>query len=137
MITLHMDYNGLNNEIIKINSKIRYSGVYQTGNVQLYEKVQKGITRLFDKEKTQDTFIHAYMRWKTRQHDSPIIGEPVYTMTKYDKVNRLTIPCSSKSLLMISTEPELEPHEIVDEVIKVIKKYSDDPNYTPKRVYLG
>jgi len=137
MITSYVDYNSLNNEIIKLNSKIRYSGVYHTGNVQLYEKVQKGITRLFNKEKTQDTFIHAYMRWKTRQHDSSIIGEPVYTTTKYDKINRLTIPCSSKSLLMISTEPELEPHEIVDDVIKLITKYSDDPNYTPKQVYLG
>ena len=38
---------------------------------------------------------------------------------------------------MISTEPELEPHEIVDDVIKLITKYSDDPNYTPKQVYLG
>ena len=60
-----MDYNSLNNEILKLNPKIRYSGVYHTGNVQLYEKVQKGIIRFFNKEKTQDTFIHAYMRWKT------------------------------------------------------------------------
>jgi len=137
MITIHMDYSNLNDEILQLNSKIRYSGVYHTGIVQLYEKVQKGITRLFDKEKTQDTFIHAYMRWKTRQHDSSIIGEPIYTMTKYHKVNRLTIPCSSKSLLMVSTEPELEPSEIIDDVIKLIKKYSDDPNYTPRKVYLG
>jgi len=137
MITMHMDYSSLNDEILQINSKIRYSGVYHTGIVQLYEKVQKGITRLFEKDKTQDTFIHAYMRWKTRQHDSSIIGEPIYTMTKYHKVNRLTIPCSSKSLLMVSTEPELEPSEIIDDVIKLIKKYSDDPNYTPRKVYLG
>jgi hypothetical protein len=132
-----MDYNGLNNDILKLNSKIRYSGVYITGNVQLHEKVKKGITRLFDKEKTMDTFIHAYIRWKTRQHDSPIIGEPVYTMTKYGKINRLTIPCSSKALLMINTELELEPHEIINDVIELIAKYSDDPNYTPKQVYLG
>jgi hypothetical protein len=132
-----LDYNSLNNEILQLNPKIRYSGVYHTGNVQLYEKVQEGITRLFDKEKTHDTFIHAYMRWKTRQHDSDVIGEPVYTMTKYAKVNRLTIPCSSKALLMISTEPEFEPHEIVDSVIDLITKYSDDPNYIPRQVYLG
>ena len=137
MIILYVDYNGLNGKILKLNPKIRFSGVYYTGNVQLYEKVKKGITRLFNKEKTLDTFIHAYMRWKTRQHDSPIIGEPVYTMTKYDKINRLTIPCSTRALLMINTEPELEPHEIVDDVIKIIKEYSDDPNYTPKQVYLG
>lgn len=127
----------LNTDILKLNPKIRFSGVYHTGNVQLYEKVQKGVTRLFDPGKTQDTFIHAYMRWKTRQHDSSIIGEPVYTMTKYGKINRLTIPCSPKSLLMVNSEPELEPHEIIDDIIKLIKKYSDDPNYTPKQVYLG
>jgi len=39
MITSYVDYNSLNNKIIKLNSKIRYSGVYHTGNVQLYEKV--------------------------------------------------------------------------------------------------
>jgi len=132
-----VDYNSLNTDILKLNPKIRFSGVYHTGNVQLYEKVQKGVTRLFDPEKTQDTFIHAYMRWKARQHDSSIIGEPVYTMTKYGKINRLTIPCSSKSLLMVNTEPELEPHEIIDDIINLIKKYSDDPDYTPKQVYLG
>ena len=127
----------MNNDILKINSKIRYAGVYYTGNVQLYEKVQKEVTRYFDKEKTMDTFIHSYMRWKTRQQDAGVLGEPVYTTTKYGKINRLTIPCSSKALLMVNTEPDLEPHEIVDDVIKLIKKYSDDPNYEPKRVFLG
>lgn len=137
MTTLYVDYNSLNDEILKLNSQIRYSGVYYAGKVQLYEKVQKGITRIFDKEKTQNTFIHAYMRWKSRQNDSSAIGEPVYTMTKYGKINRLTIPCSSQALLMINTEPALEPHEIINDVIKLIEKYSDDPNYTPKQVYLG
>ncbi len=132
-----MDYNSLNIDILKLNPKIRFSGVYHTGNVKLFEKVQDGVTRLFNPEKTKDTFIHAYMRWKTRQHDSSVIGEPVYTMTKYSKINRLTIPCSSQSLLMVNTEPDLEPHEIIDNVIKLIEKYSDDPNYTPKTVYLG
>ena len=132
-----MDYNGLNKEILKLNPKIRYSGVYHTGNVQLYEKLQDGVTRYFDKEKTYDTFVHAYMRWKSRQHDSDVIGEPVYTTTKYAKINRLTIPCSHRALLMVNTEPELEPHEIVDKVIDLITKYSDDPNYVPRQVYLG
>ncbi|WP_420545158.1 hypothetical protein [Nitrosopumilus sp.] len=132
-----MDYDSLNTDILRLNSKIRYSGVYYAGRVQLYEKVQKGVTRLFNKEQTQDTFIHAYMRWKSRQHASDIIGQPVYTTTKYGKINRLTIPCSSQSLLMVNTEPELEPHEIVDDIIELIKQYSDDPNYTPKQVYLG
>ncbi len=132
-----MDYNGLNNKILKLNSKIRYAGIYHVGNIQIYEKIQKGITRLSEKEKTQDTLIHAYMRWKSRKNYSSEIGEPMYTITKYEKINRLLIPLHSEALLMINTEPELEPNEIVDEVTKLIEKYSDDPNYTPKQAYLG
>ena len=135
--TQDMDYNSLNSDIIKLNPKIRYAGIYQTGNIQIWEKIQEGITRLFDKEKTNDTLIHAYMRWRTRQHDSPIIGQPLYSITKYEKMNRLTIPANNKALLMVNTEPELEIHEIVDDIIKLIAKYSDDPDYTPRQVHLG
>ena len=135
--TLNVDYNTLNNKILKLNLKIRYAGVYYAGKVQIYEKIQKGITRLSNKEKTQDTLIHEYMSWKARKHHSPVIGEPMYTITKYEKINRLTIPLHLKALLMINTEPELEPNEIINDVIKLIKKHSDDPNYTPKQAYLG
>ena len=132
-----MDYNSLNRDILKLNSKIRYAGIYQTGNIQIWEKIQTGITRYFDKEKTNDTLIHAYMRWRTRQNDSPIIGQPLYSITKYAKINRLTIPVNRKALLMVKSEPELELHEIINDITDLIKKYSDDPDYTPKQVYLG
>ena len=132
-----MDYNSLNSDILKLNPKIRYSGIYQTGNVQVWEKIQKGITRYFDKEKTNDTLIHAYMRWRTRQHDSEVIGQPMYSITKYAKINRLTIPANNKALLMVNSEPDLELQDLIDDIIKLIAKYSDDPDYTPRKVYLG
>ena len=132
-----MDYNSLNSDIIKLNPKIRYSGVYQTGSIQVWEKIQKGITRYFDKEKTNDTLIHAYMRWRTRQHDSEIIGQPMYSITKYAKINRLTIPANNKALLMVNSEPDLELQDLIDDIIKLIAKYSDDPDYTPRQVHLG
>jgi len=133
----NMDYNSLNGDILKLNPKIRYAGIYQTGSVQIWEKIQKGITRFFDKEKTNDTLIHAYMRWRTRQHDSDMIGQPLYSITKYEKINRLTIPVSTKALLMVNSEADLELHEVVDDIINLITKYSDDPDYTPRKVYLG
>jgi hypothetical protein len=132
-----VDYNSLNSNILKLNSKVRYAGIYHIGIVKIYEKIQKGITRLSDNEKTQDTLVHAYTRWKARQHYSSVIGEPMYTITKYAKINRLTIPLHPKALLMINTEPALDPDEIIKDVIKLIKKYSDDPDYTPRRVHLG
>ncbi len=137
ILTLYMNYDKLNSDIVKLNPKIRYAGIYQTGNIQIWEKIQEGITRYFDKEKTNDTLIHAYMRWKTRQHDSDKIGQPVYSITKYGKINRLTMAASSKALLMVNSEPDLELHEIVNDITELIKKYSDDPDYSPRTAYLG
>ncbi len=132
-----MDYNSLGSDILKLSPKIRYAGVYQTGSIQVWEKVQKGLTRFFDKEKTNDTLIHAYMRWRTRQHDSDSIGQPMYSITRYAKINRLTIPANDKALLMVNSEPDLELHKVVDDIIKLIAKYSDNPEYTPRLVHLG
>ena len=132
-----MDYNKLCSEILKLNPKIRYAGVYSSANEKFYEKIQKGVSRYLDSEKTSNNFFHAFTRWKTRQVNSDIIGEPIYSSAKYEKINRVTLPCTPRSMLMITTEPELEPHEFINDVLKLIELYSDDPNYTPKQTYLG
>jgi len=45
-----VDYNSLNSEILKLNSKVRYAGAYRPGNTEIYEKMQKGLTRLSAKK---------------------------------------------------------------------------------------
>ncbi len=50
-------------------------------------------------------------------------------MTKYPKINRLTMPCGEKGLLMISTESDLEPFKIIDDVRKLREKYADPEDY--------
>ena len=132
-----MDFNGLCTEILKLNPKIRYAGVYSSANEKFYEKLQKGVTKYLDAEKTSNNFFHAFARWKSRQVDSDIIGEPIYSSAKYEKINRVTLPCTPMAMLMITSEPELEPHQFIDDVLKLIERYADDPKYTPKQAYMG
>jgi len=127
-----MDYNQLCSEILNLDGKVRYAGVYHTTSGKIFEKIQSGITRYLNQEQTQNSVIHAYMRWKTRQHYSSSVGEPIYAMAKYTKINRFTMPCGTNALLLVNTEPDLEPHTIIDDIIKLIEKFSDDPNYHPR-----
>ncbi len=39
------------------------------------------------------------------------------------------MPCGEKGLLMISTEPDLEPSKIIDDVCKLREKYADPEDY--------
>jgi hypothetical protein len=128
-----MDYNGLCSEILKINGKIRYAGVYNVTSGKIFEKIQKGITRYLDLEQTNNSITQAYMRWKTRQQYSDKIGDPIYAMAKYTKMNRVTMPCGDKALLLIHTEPDIEIHTIMENVLKLIEKFSDEPNFNPRK----
>jgi hypothetical protein len=50
-------------------------------------------------------------------------------MTKYPKINRLTMTCGDKGIIMISTQSDLEPSEIIDDVCKLREKYADPEDY--------
>jgi len=93
--------------------------------------MQKGINKIFSDEQTKDSLVHGYMRWKSRLHSSDLIGIPIYTMTKYPKINRITLPCGGNAIIMISSEPDLDPSKIIDDVCKLREKFADSEDYDP------
>ena len=121
-----MKYSKLCKELLDANEKIRYGGVYNSFSGEVYEKMQNGITRHFDKDQTKKSMTQAIMRWKTRKQFSAEIGEPQYAMTQYEKVNRVTMACGKDGLLMFSTEMNVHLCDIIDDVILLVKKYVDD-----------
>jgi len=70
------------------------------------------------------------MRWKTRESFTEITGKPVFTMTKYEKINRMTMPCGKTALLLVSMQSDLEPQEILSDILSLIEKYGDK-GYVP------
>ena len=124
-----MDYPKLCSELLESNEKIRYVGVYNSFSGDVYEKMQNGTTRHFDKDQTKKSMTQAIMRWKTRKQFSSEIGEPELDMTKYEKVNRITMSCGKDGLLMFSTEVDVHLCDIIEDVTKMVKQYvkeSDD-----------
>ena len=77
-----MDYGKLCNALLESNEKIRYVGVYNSFSGDVYEKMQNGTARHFDKDQTKKSMTQAIMRWKTRKQFSSEIGEPEFAMTK-------------------------------------------------------
>ena len=130
-----MDYGKLCTELLELNEKIRYVGVYNSFSGDVYEKMQNGITRHFDKEKTRKSMTQAIMRWKTRKAFSDEIGEPEYSMTKYGKVNRITMGCGKNGLLMFSTEVDAHPCDVISDVKKIVDNYTkSDENNESRRI---
>jgi hypothetical protein len=124
-----MDYGKLCNSLLDYNQKIRYVGIYNSFSGEVYEKMQNEIVRHFDKDQTKKSMTQAVMRWKTRKQFSPEIGQPEFSMTRYEKVNRITMACGKDGLLMFSTEVDVHLCDIIEDVIKMVKEHigkSDD-----------
>ena len=121
-----MNYGKLCNELLEYNEKIRYVGVYNSFSGEVYENMQGGVTRHFDKEQTKKSMTQAIMRWKTRKHFSAEIGDPEFSMTKYGKVNRVTMACGEDGLLMFSTETDIHLCDVIEDVTKIVNRYIDE-----------
>ena len=59
-----MDYAKLCNSLLDYNEKIRYVGVYNSFSGDVYEKMQNGTVRHFDKDQTKKSMTQAIMRWE-------------------------------------------------------------------------
>jgi len=118
-----MNYGKLCGELLDYNEKIRYVGVYNSFSGEVYEKMQNGIARHFDKDQTKKSMTQAIMRWKTRKQFSSEIGEPEFAMTRYEKVNRVTMSCGKDGLLMFSTEVDVHLCDVIDDVTKIVNRY--------------
>ena len=70
-----MDYEKFLDEILKISSKIRYSGVYNEG--KFYHKRQKEVKSYLTEEETETNLSQAVYRWSTRKKVGPKIGKPI------------------------------------------------------------
>ena len=130
-----MDYGKLCTDLLELDNKIRYVGVYNSFSGDVYEKMQNAISRHFDKYQTRKSMTQAIMRWKTRMHFSDEIGEPEYSMTKYGKVNRITMACGKYGLLMFSTEIDAHPCDVIKDVTKIVNSYvKSDENDESRRI---
>ncbi len=56
MLICSMDYNQLCSEILNLDGKVRYAGVYLPTSGKIFEKIQAGITRYLDQEQTKNCY---------------------------------------------------------------------------------
>ena len=60
-----MEYEKICDEILDCDSKIRYVGIYDFG--ELYDKMREGVENYLSREETETSLSQAVYRWSTRK----------------------------------------------------------------------
>jgi CheY-like chemotaxis protein len=108
-----MDFEEFFDNVLKIDSKIRFVGIYQ--NRKLFSKMQSGIERYLTKDETEESLIHSLNNWKSRHKLKQKIGEPLFSLSKYEKLYRVTFPLND-GLVLVTTALDVDILKIIVEI---------------------
>ena len=84
--------NCLCKEIQQLDYSIRFAGIANNLGSLLATAYRNGLTPLMDKQETSHYAIQAVLRAATREDFESKIGRLVYSIGKYERLVRVTIP---------------------------------------------
>ncbi len=117
-----MEYEKICEQILECDDDIRYVGIYDFG--ELYDKMRPGLKNHLSREETEMSLSQAVYRWSTRKKTADKIGKPIYALSKYEKIYRITIPIGGAGLVLISTELNANVNLIIEKIITIKDQYS-------------
>src|ERR671939_851993 len=86
---------GLCKKILHLDNSIRFAGIANNLGSLVATAYRAGLTPLMDKQETSHYAIQAVLRATTREDFESKIGRLVYSLGKYEKLIRATIPIKS------------------------------------------
>jgi len=109
-------------KIMKVDQALRFAGIFTSNGELTCSKMRHKATSMLTPEEIQMSIYYAKLRHKTRDHLVNQIGKPEFSLTKYEKVIRFTIPIGKDILLLLSADTNANYAKITDKVLKVIKE---------------
>jgi len=114
-----LDYDKLYEDIIRMDSKIRFVTIIDNEGRLMRGGQREGISNYLSPDSEKQSLRHAIESWQLRSKFSNAIGKGKYAFAEYEKIKRITIPLDEKHLLYMTTEVDVDHNKIINEIIKM------------------
>ena len=119
-INSDMDYEKLCNDVLNLDTKVRFVGVCDnTGEIK-NGGLRDGIKSILTDEEIKKSNLISLERWRLHNTLADRIGKARYAMEEYEKVKQITMPLEDEHLLLISTEVNADHGKIIESAIQLI-----------------
>ncbi len=117
-----MDFAKLCEEILELDSNIRFAGVCDESGEIKFGGQREGLDNLLTSEETKRSNLQALARWGLRNSLAAKVGKGKYAMAEYEKIKRITAPLDNDHLLLVTTEVQADHQGIITKVLKLLQK---------------
>ena len=115
-----MDYEKLCNDVLNLDTKVRFVGVCDnTGEIK-NGGLREGIKTFLTDEEIKKANLISLQRWRLHNTLADRIGKARYAMEEYEKIKQITMPLEDEHLLLISTEVDADHGTIIESAIQLI-----------------
>ena len=99
------------------NKKVRFSAICNLEGDLLHQRRREDVRSLFSLEETKKQLQNTIDSCKSNSDIKDKIGKPMYSVTSFEKIKRITMPIDDEYLLFVSMdthEEEVEKFKNVD-----------------------
>jgi hypothetical protein len=115
-----MDYQKLCNDVLNLDSQIRFVGICDNSGEIKNGGLREGIKSLLTDEEIKKSNLISLERWRLHNTLADRIGKARYAMEEYEKVKQITMHLEDEHLLLISTEVDANHGKIIESAIQLI-----------------
>ena len=112
-------YEKLCSDILYSHENVRFVGLVNNKSDLLYSIRKKDLDPLLDDDEIRISINYSLERWRKAQNLSFRLGNEKLTLTEYENVTLISIPYN-ENLLLISTQPTVHYHDVVQSIIAAI-----------------
>jgi hypothetical protein len=108
---------------MNIDERVRFVTILEKTGTILYGGQREGIENYLSKKDQKKSLEHVLNAWFLRNQISEGIGSGKYATAEYEKIKRFTFPLKNSYFLYITTEPDLNSCEFVDNILNMIENF--------------
>ena len=112
-------YEKLCSDLLYSHESVRFVGLVNNKSDLLYSIQKKDLDPLLDDDEIRISINYSLERWRKAQNLSFRLGNEKLTLTEYENVTLISIPYN-ENLLLISTQPTVHYHDVVQSIIAAI-----------------
>lgn len=111
-----MDYEKLCQDVLELESKIRFAGVANTKGTLVSHKYQKGVDEYLSESELGMSLHYSIQVWEKSKNLHHKIGNQTAFTGEYDKVTLISIPINNSELFVASTEPGEDYFHLIEKI---------------------
>lgn len=115
-----MDFEEFCNKVLTSDPKIRFFAIYQNG--EFFSKMQSGVKNYMTPKETEASILESLNRWESRSKLEEKVGKTVFSLSKYEKIFRITLPLNN-GMILITAELDADVFEIISDIEKLKNEF--------------